>query len=76
VASQVAALYHAARVMMPERDWTWLKAVKARLHRAAPAHARIGPVITSVQLAQKAKSAQLTEGRLHFHRRRQDWEID
>ena len=31
VASQVDALYQAARVMMPERDWTWLKAIKARL---------------------------------------------
>ena len=30
---QVDALYKAARVMMPERDWTWLKAVKARLYR-------------------------------------------
>ena len=50
VATQVDALYKAARVMMPERDWTWLKAVKARLYRAAPAHAPSGPVITSVQL--------------------------
>jgi integrase/recombinase XerD len=36
--------------MMPKRDWTWLKAMKTRLYRAAPAHARRGPVITSVQL--------------------------
>ena len=50
VASQVDALYHAARVMMPECDWTWLKTVKARLYAAAPAHAPTGPVITSVQL--------------------------
>jgi integrase/recombinase XerD len=50
VAGQVDALYHAARVMMPERDWTWLKDVKARLYRAAPAHAPTGPVITSPQL--------------------------
>ena len=50
VASEVGALYQAARVMMPERDWTWLKAIKARLYRAAPAPAPIGPVITSVQL--------------------------
>ena len=47
---QVDAVYQAARVMMPERDWTWLKAVKARLYRAAPASAPSGPVITSVQL--------------------------
>ena len=50
VAVQVDALYQAARVMMPERDWTWLKAVKTRLYRAAPASAPSGPVITSVQL--------------------------
>lgn len=50
VAAGVDKLYHAARVMMPERDWTWLKAVKARLYRAAPAPARRGPVITSIQL--------------------------
>jgi hypothetical protein len=31
VASQVGWLYQAARVMMPERDWTWLRAMKARL---------------------------------------------
>ena len=36
--------------MMPERDWTWLKAIKARLHAAAPAHAPTGRVITSLQL--------------------------
>jgi len=50
VAAQVHTLYLAARVMMPKRDWTWLKAMKTRLYRAAPAHARRGPVITSVQL--------------------------
>jgi integrase/recombinase XerD len=50
VASQVDALYKAARLMMPERDWTWLRAMKARLHKAAPASAPTGPVITSVQL--------------------------
>jgi integrase/recombinase XerD len=51
VASQVAALYQAARVMMPERDWTWLRAVKVRLHKVAPASsASVAPVITSLQL--------------------------
>lgn len=50
VAVQVHMLYLAARVMMPECDWTWLKAIKTRLYRAAPAHARRGPVVTSVQL--------------------------
>jgi integrase/recombinase XerD len=50
VAIQVDALYKAARVMMPQHDWTWLKAVKARLYAAAPPHPPAGPVITSVQL--------------------------
>jgi integrase len=50
VANQVHTLYLAARVMMPERDWTWLKALKTRLFAAAPAHAPTGPVITSLQL--------------------------
>jgi integrase/recombinase XerD len=36
--------------MMPDLDWVWLKTVKARLQAAAPAVARKGPVITSVQL--------------------------
>jgi integrase len=50
VAGVVDGVYKAARVMMPEREWTWLKAVKARLYRAAPASAPAGPVITSLQL--------------------------
>ena len=50
VAIQVDALYQTARIMMPEQDWTWLKAVKARLYAAAPARGRSGPIITSVQL--------------------------
>lgn len=50
VASNLHAVYLAARIMMPEHDWTWLKAVKARLYAAAPAHSATGPVITSVQL--------------------------
>jgi integrase len=50
VASNVDALYTAARVMMPECDWAWLKAIKARLLAAAPAHTPLGPVITSLQL--------------------------
>jgi integrase/recombinase XerD len=50
VAIQVDALYKAARAMMPEHDWGWLKSVKARLHAAAPSHSSTGPVITSVQL--------------------------
>lgn len=50
VASVVEALYTAARAMMPDRDWNWLKATKARLHAAVPAHSPAKPVITSEQL--------------------------
>ena len=50
VAAQVGAFYQATRIMMPEEDWSWLRAVKKRLHRAAPVHPPSGPVITSVQL--------------------------
>ena len=50
VAAQVDMLYKAARIVMPERDWTWLKTVKARLHAARPARGSAKPVITSVQL--------------------------
>jgi integrase/recombinase XerD len=50
VACQVGTLYQVARIMMPDEDWSWLKVVKTRLHRAAPVHSPRGPVITSVQL--------------------------
>jgi hypothetical protein len=50
VASHVDALYQAARVMVPERDWTCLKAIKQRLHKTAPKHPPSGPVITSLKL--------------------------
>ena len=50
VASVVEALYTAVRAMMPDRDWSWLKATKARLHAAVPAHSPAKPVITSQQL--------------------------
>jgi len=50
VGSLVDALYQAARVMMPEGDWSWLKMIKSRLYAAAPAHSPARPVITSLQL--------------------------
>ena len=50
VAVIVDAVYKAARLMMPEQDWTWLKAIKARLYRHAPSGRPTGPPITSVQL--------------------------
>jgi integrase len=50
VAQEVDALYQVARMMMPEQDWTWLRAVKTRLLQMAPRRTRRGPVITSIQL--------------------------
>jgi integrase len=50
VASQTDALYGAARIMLPEGDWSWLRTVKARLYLAAGPKGPCGPVITSVQL--------------------------
>jgi integrase len=50
VAHQINALYDVARAMMPEKDWSWLRAVKARLYTAAGPRSPSGPVITSVQL--------------------------
>ena len=50
VASQMDALYGAARAMIPGQEWTWLRNVKARLYSAAGRKSPAGPVITSVQL--------------------------
>jgi integrase/recombinase XerD len=50
VAIQMDALYGAARAMMPERDWSWLRSVKARLYSAAGRKSPAGAVITSMQL--------------------------
>jgi len=50
VAAQVDVLYKAARIMMPDHDWSWLKSIKARLYAAAPAYGTTKPVITSLQL--------------------------
>jgi integrase/recombinase XerD len=50
VAIQIDALYKAARVMLPEHNWDWLKSVKARLYAVAPVHSPAGPTITSLQL--------------------------
>src|SRR5262249_56807150 len=48
VAIQMDALYGAARAMMPEQDWSWLRRVKARLYTAAGRKSPSGPLITSV----------------------------
>jgi integrase len=50
VAIQLEAMYHAARVMMPEEDWASLKSIKTRLHAAAPPYSTKGPAITSMML--------------------------
>ena len=51
VAIQMDSLYGAARTMMPKTNWTWLRDMKTRLYSAAPRGNSVGPVITSVQLA-------------------------
>jgi integrase len=50
VAGQVDAFYKAARMMLPERDWAWLKEIKARLYAVPPTVRAVKPVITSLQL--------------------------
>jgi integrase len=50
VATGVEAAYHAARIMMPEVDFSWLKALKTRLHAAVPPKAEKRAVITSSHL--------------------------
>ncbi len=50
VANTVTMVYLAARMMMPDCDWSWLTRIKARLYAAAPANGVRGPVITSVGL--------------------------
>jgi len=50
VASILQALHAGARVMMPDRDWSSLKAIKDRVRASAPAPSRLGPVVTSSQL--------------------------
>jgi hypothetical protein len=50
VAGTVGALYHAARLMMAERVWSWLRAAKKRLDRDVPSCRPSGRVITSLQL--------------------------
>lgn len=50
VACQIDALFGAARIMLPHQNWSWLRAVKARLFAMAPPKGATGPVITSMQL--------------------------
>lgn len=50
VAAVIDGLYMAARAMMPNQDWDWLRKIKTRLHAAVPVRSPVGPVITSVQL--------------------------
>jgi integrase/recombinase XerD len=50
VAIQVDSLYGAARTMMPDKDWSWLRNIKTRLFAAAPRGNSVRPVITSLQL--------------------------
>ena len=50
VAAAIEGLYIAARALMPDQDWGWLRKIKLRLQAAIPARSPAKPVITSVQL--------------------------
>jgi integrase len=50
VAIQIDSFYGAARTLMSNKDWTWLRNIKTRLYAAAPRGDTVRPVITSVQL--------------------------
>jgi integrase/recombinase XerD len=50
VAIQMDSLYGAARTLMPNKDWIWLRNIKTRLYAAAPRGSTPRPVITSIQL--------------------------
>jgi hypothetical protein len=50
IAKGVDTLFQAARMLMPEKDWTWLKTLKGRLYAVAPAHTSAKPIIISPQL--------------------------
>ncbi|MET0706482.1 MAG: hypothetical protein ABWY82_06500 [Tardiphaga sp.] len=50
IAMRIDELYQTARMLMPTKDWSWLKVLKAKLYAAVPTRGRSGPVITSVQL--------------------------
>jgi len=69
VAIQIDAFYKAARIMLPNHDLAWLKAIKARLHAAAPLQQAGGPAITSLQILQVGLS--LMDQRSPLDRNRQ-----
>jgi integrase len=50
VAIQVDMLYGAARIIVPDADWGWLRVMKSRLRSAAPRNGGARPVITSMQV--------------------------
>ena len=50
VAIQMDSLYGAARTLIPQEDWNWLRDIKTRLYSAARRGNAARPVITSMQL--------------------------
>src|SRR5262249_25468381 len=50
IANGVEAAYNAARLMMPDIDFAWLKEMKTRLHKAVAPKGETRPVITSLLL--------------------------
>jgi integrase/recombinase XerD len=72
VVTWIEGLYTAAHAMIPDRDWTWLKKIKLRLHAAVRAHSPSGPVITSVQLLEVGlklmdENKPMEDARLNVH---------
>src|SRR5262245_54285685 len=50
VAIQIEMLHGAARIIMPDADWSWLRVMKSRLRSAGPRSGGARPVITSMQM--------------------------
>ena len=50
VATQVRLLHDALRYMSPDKDWSWLRSLKARLERAVPKRGRRPMLINSQRL--------------------------
>jgi integrase len=72
VAGQIDMLYKAARVLMPECDWAWLKTIKARLYAVPPMSSAAKPVITSLQLLElgmqlMSESRPVPDSRIRLH---------
>jgi integrase len=76
IAMTVTELYIAARLIAPERDWNWLKALKQRLHaraepldrfqRLVPAHQTLDLGITLMETADHLPASGTLEREIQF----------